>query len=217
MRCKEDYNQRTNDQSANFFISMNYHITQVILCDTKPLQRTRKNQICYMLLASPRDKARAIITEALDHESQKNQAVQKETAKEVMDRWLRTDTIERKAPNGQQIAALQDTIKTLEEKLASSMTDRADLQKRLDEALAKISRLQDIIVDQTNQIEDIRYRLNVKEQDFDQYELINTKQKQQIADLQDTIKTLEERLASSVTDRTASQKKLGETRIEGKQ
>jgi DNA repair exonuclease SbcCD ATPase subunit len=207
---QEDYNSITGDQTANFFISMNYHITQVILCDTKPSQRTRIGRTCYVLLASPRDKARAIITESLDHEKQKNDpSFSKGTALSIMDKWLKTDAIEQKTPKEEQIAiledtiktleeqiaALQDTIKTLEERLASSMTDRADIQKRLDEARSEISHLHDIIVEQTNEIKDILYRLTVREQDFEQYDTINTKQKQQIAALQDTIKTLEERLA----------------------
>jgi chromosome segregation ATPase len=69
----------------------------------------------------------------------------------------------------ERLAAVQDSLKTVEGNLATSEINIANLQKSLNEALAEISRLQDIIVDQTNEIKDIRYRLNVREQDLERY------------------------------------------------
>ena len=68
-----------------------------------------------------------------------------------------------------EIAEAQSKIQSLEDNLKTSEAANADLQKKLNDALAEISRLQDIIVDQTNEIRDIRYRLTVREQDLERY------------------------------------------------
>ncbi|MDR0644415.1 MAG: hypothetical protein LBG05_05805 [Treponema sp.] len=88
-----DYNLQTSNHASNFFISVSTQITDVILCDTKPIKRERRREsggeVCYVLLASPKDKARTVISEFIDHESQKNSLFQKETAKKVMQEELK--------------------------------------------------------------------------------------------------------------------------------
>ena len=158
-----DYNRQTDNSTPNFFIRMSVHITQVILCDTKPIQRNRNNGNCYVLLASPKDKARAIITESIDDETKKNPLFQTTAAKEAMNKWLKQEIFEPIPTVQQQLAAAQDKIKNLEARLATSESDRVNLQNGLNEALAEISRLQDTIKERqltAEQSTDLQSRLN---------------------------------------------------------
>ncbi|MDR2808060.1 MAG: hypothetical protein LBB43_03535 [Spirochaetaceae bacterium] len=80
-----DYNKQAGNGASDFFISMTIHIVQIILRDTKPVQRVRIDNTCYVLLSAPKDKARVIITESIDNEVKKNPLFQKETAIRVME------------------------------------------------------------------------------------------------------------------------------------
>ncbi|MDR1127419.1 MAG: hypothetical protein LBL06_04740 [Treponema sp.] len=87
-----EYN-RTGNRTSNFFTSISTQITDVILYDTKPIKRERRREpegeFCYVLLASPKDKARTVISEFIEQEVQKNALFQKKMVEKAMEEELK--------------------------------------------------------------------------------------------------------------------------------
>ncbi|MDR2394023.1 MAG: LPP20 family lipoprotein [Treponema sp.] len=83
LAMQADYNRQAGNKASNFFVSISTQITQVVEYDTKPVKRERRLNTCYVLLRAPKDKARAIISDLIDQEVQKNPLFQKETAQTI--------------------------------------------------------------------------------------------------------------------------------------